>query len=265
MAKIVPAQWVAEQLEKSEITIIDPRRPMKYLAGHLPGALNVPAFKLFGADGRLLNSEELAQFIGRAGIGDAAPPLLLYDSPEGQNAAMLAWVLEYLGRNDVHVMAEFAESWKAKGYEILYKPVEAPPLRLTPRINPTIRADLEAVQPSTEVARDESLKLVDFRSREEFTGAQGIGHDPLGHIPGAVNIVWRELGSPSEGILKSHDALEQMLKLAGIRREDDLVAYCRSGLRASLGYLALREMGYRVRLFDGSYAEWSQAGLPVEK
>jgi 3-mercaptopyruvate sulfurtransferase SseA len=24
-------------------------------------------------------------------------------------------------------------------------------------------------------------------------------------------------------------------------------------------------LGYDVRLFDGSYAEWSRAGLPVEK
>ncbi|MEA2648655.1 MAG: hypothetical protein QOG61_1090, partial [Candidatus Binataceae bacterium] len=35
--------------------------------------------------------------------------------------------------------------------------------------------------------------------------------------------------------------------------------------RAALGYLALKEAGFDVRLFDGSYAEWSGNGLPAEK
>jgi 3-mercaptopyruvate sulfurtransferase SseA len=44
-----------------------------------------------------------------------------------------------------------------------------------------------------------------------------------------------------------------------------VIAYCRSGPRAALGYMALKAIGCDVRLFDGSYAEWSKAGLPVEK
>ena len=56
-----------------------------------------------------------------------------------------------------------------------------------------------------------------------------------------------------------------MLNDAGVARADKIIAYCRSGPRASLGYLALRELGYEVRLFDGSWAEWSAAGLPAEK
>jgi 3-mercaptopyruvate sulfurtransferase SseA len=43
------------------------------------------------------------------------------------------------------------------------------------------------------------------------------------------------------------------------------VAYCRSGPRAALGYLALTQTGYDARLFDGSFAQWARAGLPVEK
>jgi thiosulfate/3-mercaptopyruvate sulfurtransferase len=66
-------------------------------------------------------------------------------------------------------------------------------------------------------------------------------------------------------LLAPHEKLERMLADSGIVRGDKLIAYCRSGRRASLGYLALRELGYDVRLFDGSYAEWTRAGLPVEK
>ena len=92
MAKIVGAGWVAEQLGQPEIVLVDPRRPMKYLSGHLPGAINVPVYQTFGPDGRLLSPDALAEFVGRCGIGDSSTPVL-YDSPDGQNAAMLAWLL----------------------------------------------------------------------------------------------------------------------------------------------------------------------------
>jgi len=258
MAKLAGAEWVAARLESAEIEIVDPRRPMKYLLGHLPGAINIPVYKSFGADGRLMAPDALAEFIGGAGLGDGVTPVL-YDSPEGQNAAMLAWILEYLGHSDVHVMDCFFEAWKGGGHEVRYKPVEAGARRFTARVDSSIRATLD------EIREAHGLKLVDFRSREEFTGEKSMGGDVPGHIPGAVNVVWRELGRPPERLLKERGQIERMLSDAGVRRGDRVVAYCRSGPRASLGYLALRELGYEARLFDGSYAEWSHAGLPAER
>jgi thiosulfate/3-mercaptopyruvate sulfurtransferase len=258
MAELVAADWVADHLENPAFTVVDPRRPMKYLSGHLPGAINLPVYKLFGADGGLLAPEALADFIGVAGIGDDSSPVL-YDSPEGQNAAMLAWILEYLGCTAVHLMDAYFEAWKAGGREVRYKPVEARARRFSVRANAAIRATL------AEVRDVHGFKFVDFRSREEFVGDRSIGTDAPGHIPGAVNLVWRELASPPDRLLKPKDQIELMLNDAGLARADKMIAYCRSGPRASLGYLALRQLGYDVRLFDGSWAEWSSAGLPTEK
>ena len=258
MAKLVGGDWVAAHLESPATVIVDPRRPMKYLLGHLPGAINIPMYRAFGADGRLLPPDELAKFIGDAGLGDAATPVL-YDSPEGQNAAMLAWILEYLGRSEVLVMDVFFEHWKETGREVRYRPVDAAPQHFTSRVNPSVRVTL------TEVRRAEQCRLIDFRSREEFAGEKAIGTDAPGHIPTAINLVWRELAEPPERILARSEKIERMLADAGIGRNDDVVAYCRSGPRAALGYLALNQLGYNVRLFDGSYAEWTAAGLPVEK
>src|SRR5713101_3784647 len=119
MAKLVAPAWVAERIGTREITLVDPRRPMKYLSGHLPGAINLPTYRAFGADGKLLATGALADFIGSAGVGGSATPVL-YDSPEGQNAAMLAWTLEYLGRTDVLVLDCFYEYWKGQGLEVRY-------------------------------------------------------------------------------------------------------------------------------------------------
>ena len=258
MAKLVSAEWVAARIDSNEVVVVDPRRPMKYLSGHLPGAINVPTYQMFGIDGKLLPARALADFFGRAGVGASAAPVL-YDSPEGQNAAMLAWTLEYLGRTNVLVLDCFYEYWKEQGREVRYKPVQATPVEFAVRENPAIRATV------AEVREGAGLKLLDLRSPEEFSGERTMGDDTPGHIPGAVNLIWRAFASPPEQIVAPAGKIEAMMTGAGVGRGDRLIAYCRSGPRAALGYLALKELGYDIRLFDGSWAEWSRCGLPAEK
>jgi len=257
LAKLVNAEWLAARIGADAITVVDPRRPMKYLAGHLPHAINVPVYKCFAADGALLDPTALAQFLGASGLGDGATPVL-YDSPEGQNAAMLAWILEYLGRDDVAIMLEFFETWKKSGREVFYKPVDAAAQRFTARPDAAVRIGVEEarVLPGT--------RFVDFRSAEEFSGARTIADDRPGHIPGSSNVAWRELGQ-GEMVLKSAADLKELFAAVGLSSAAEVVAYCRSGPRAALGYLALRQAGYRARLFDGSWAQWSRSGLPAEK
>jgi thiosulfate/3-mercaptopyruvate sulfurtransferase len=256
MVTLVSADWVAARLDLPEILLLDPRRPMKYLQGHLKNAVNLPVLSAFAAQGQLLPADALARWIGTAGLDDRSTPVI-YDSPEGQNGAMLAWILEYLGRNEVHMLEVFYERWVAEKREVFYKPVEAQAKVLTPRVNPQIRVTLD------EFRARPAVKLIDFRSQEEYSGARDLDGKP-GHIPGAVNIVWHDLNGSSQSVLATREKIEQLLTSAGISRTDQIVAYCRSGPRASLGYLALRQCGYQVRLYDGSYAEWARSGLPVE-
>jgi thiosulfate/3-mercaptopyruvate sulfurtransferase len=258
MAKLVSMDWVEERLGQRGFILVDPRRPMKYLSGHLPGAINIPVERAFGPEGRLLEPESLAQLMGNAGLGDDLSAII-YDSPDGQNAAMIAWVLEYLGRTDVAVLENFFEAWKAGGREVLYKPVAQPRRTFTDQLNPCLRASLEDVRDANDIT------LVDFRSREEYTGKTTLGEDRPGHIPGATNIVWRDLGIPPHRLLQPAEGLAQIADAAGVDRLGKVVAYCRSGPRAALGYLALSQLGVNVRLFDGSFALWSRAGLPAEK
>jgi thiosulfate/3-mercaptopyruvate sulfurtransferase len=257
MTKLVSMDWVAQRLGQHEFILVDARRPMKYLSGHLPGAINIPAYKAFGPEGRLLGPQALADMIGNSGL-DNDSTAVIYDSPEGQNAAMLAWILEYLGHANIRVLEGFFEAWKASDREVLYKPVAQPSKIFSGRLNPSVRATLQ------DISDRRDIRFVDFRSPEEFTGATTLGEDKPGHIPGAVNIAWRDLGDPHGRILKAVEDLAQITNAAGVSCDDKVVAYCRSGPRAALGYLALSQLGADVRLFDGSFAQWSQAGLPAE-
>jgi thiosulfate/3-mercaptopyruvate sulfurtransferase len=256
MATLVTAQWVEQHLDAGHILLLDPRRPMRYLQGHLKNAVNLPIYKAFDTEARLLPDEPLQHWIGTAGLDDQMTPVV-YDSFDGQNGAMLVWLLEYFGRSDVQLLNVFFERWVAEGREVFYKPVPSTSKTFTAQLNPQIRATID------DVRHGSSLKLIDFRSREEFTGEQDRDGKP-GHIPGAVNIVWRDLVDPRLKKLASPETIQDLASAAGIEPGDRLVGYCRLGMRAALGYVALQQAGYEIQLYDRSYAEWARSGLPVE-
>ena len=256
MATFVSADWVSERIGRPGYLIIDPRSAMRYLMGHLRGAVNVPFKKLQGTDGRIGQPEQLVAAFAESGLGDDVTPVL-YDHQDGRNAAMAAWVLEYLGRNDVHVMDLLFEGWKEEGREVLYRPVPTVPGTFTPHLNPAVRVTLN------DLATDGGPKLLDTRTPEEYLGQTQMDHRP-GHIPGAVNLPHSDMAGAGGRLLIEPELLQRRLATAGITPGDTVVAYCRSGVRASLAYLSMRQAGYDVRLYDGSYAEWMDSGHPVE-
>ncbi len=256
MATFVTADWVAHRVGSPRYLVIDARSSMRYLMGHLKSAVNVPPPKLRDAQGRVLPPEDLADLFGVAGLGDEVTPVL-YDSYDGRNVALIAWVLEYLGRDDVHIMDVVFDKWKEQGREILYRPVNSEARPFSVNINPAIRADLADIRGATD------LKLVDTRSREEYNGQTDVDEKP-GHIPGAVNLVWQELVGQDGQLQASEEEARKALDRANIKSNDRVAAYCKIGARAFVAYLAMKRLGYDVRVYLGSYTEWERSGLPVE-
>ena len=256
MATFVSPDWVAERIGQPGYLVIDPRSAMRYLMGHLRGAVSVPYKKLQAPDGRLGPPEQLATAFGDVGLGDDVTPVL-YDHQDGRNAAMAAWVLEYLGRTDVHIMDLRYEAWKDEGREVLYRPVVTRAASFTVRLNSAIRATLD------DMVNRGAVKLVDARTAEEFRGEVEMDHRP-GHIPGAISFPHADLVGADGNLYAGPDTLRERLASAGIAEGEPVIAYCRSGIRAAVTWLALDQMGYTASLYDGSYAEWMDSDQPVE-
>ncbi len=155
MVQFVSADWVSSRLGAPDFLLIDPRGPMRYMQGHLRGAVNLPAARLFDRESRLLSTYELAEYFGSVGVGSDTP-VTLYDGGDGRNAAMVAWTLDYLGHEDVQIMDTFFESWAAQGREKLYRPVRPTANQFEPRLNPAVRVTLEEVSQATGEGRDGS-------------------------------------------------------------------------------------------------------------
>jgi thiosulfate/3-mercaptopyruvate sulfurtransferase len=257
MAAFVTADWVAARLEEPQFLVIDTRSAMRYLMGHLKSVVSLPQAKILDSQLRLLPLDQLGALFGSVGLGDRETPVLC-DGYDGRNAAMVAWAMEYLGRDDVHVMDVVFDQWKGQGREVFYRPVPTEVRNFTPRVNPSVRASL------AEVSGASDLRLVDTRSREEYRGETETDERP-GHIPGAVNIVWQKLVGQDGQLTCSDEITRQVLTEAGIGENEPIVAYCQVGARAAVAYQAFRRLGYDVRLYDGSYAEWERSGQPVEQ
>jgi thiosulfate/3-mercaptopyruvate sulfurtransferase len=95
--------------------------------------------------------------------------------------------------------------------------------------------------------------LIDSRSPADF-GMEAA------HIPGAVNAYWLDdLLSKANPVFRPRPELRKRYQALGARPGTTIVVYCNSGVQASQSYFALKYLGYDVRLYDGSFSEWSRS------
>ena len=101
--------------------------------------------------------------------------------------------------------------------------------------------------------------LIDARSKEEYVGHPR--YPRTGHVPGAVLWTWQDnVDFENAFTIKSKSKIEKLQKHISLDdKNQNIIAYCRSGHRAAQTYLTLRSMGFeKVKLYDGSMAEYSQ-------
>ncbi len=110
------------------------------------------------------------------------------------------------------------------------------------------------------------LRVVDARWRPDGSGAEV---HALGHIPGAVHVDWRtDLIDPTGTdalLLAGPEAITALTTRLGIGDGTEVVVYDDSqSLFAARVWWTLRAYGLKsVRVLDGGFAAWVEAGYPV--
>jgi thiosulfate/3-mercaptopyruvate sulfurtransferase len=209
-----------------------------YLAGHIPGAsfldvdedLSAPP----GTRGRhpLPDTEDFARAASGAGIGEGVF-VIAYGNMGG--AERLWWLLRHFGHDGCAVLELDGWLGPLRAGEEETEPARFEP---RPREDDTIEADKLA-------QRLDELVLVDARVPERYRGEENPIDKVPGRIPGAVNAPW-------------NDSLPDL-------PDGELVAYCGSGVTASVTLHRLALAGRKGKLYPGSWSEWEQLGLPVTR
>ena len=239
----------------------------EYLSGHLPGAvhcdwsrdLSAPTPPSGHPQWMLLGPAQFAALAARLGIGNGTM-VVGYDAEGGHHAARLWLALARYGHDRFAVMEGGIPKWQREG-----RPLEAGEAR-APRATfvPHPRDGLVASKADVLAAvRTGDPWLLDVRRDSEYTGEERRAARG-GHVPGAVNILWRE-ALKDDWTLKDPDELEEFYTNAGFGPETRTITYCQAGVRAAFSHLVLTALGHHdVRTYDGSWEEWgNDPDVPV--
>jgi thiosulfate/3-mercaptopyruvate sulfurtransferase len=224
-----------------------------YLEGHIPGAafldverdLSAPPGRPPAHGGRhpLPSEGDFARAAGSAGIGPGVF-VVAYDQGRTGGAARLWWLLRHFGHEDAAVLDGGIGAWLGPlraGEEEIEPTVFVP----RPRDDDTIEAEELAAR-----LGEPGLVVLDARVPERYRGEVEPIDPVAGRIPGAANVPFREPADLTEEL----------------RAADEVVAYCGSGVTASVTVLDLVRAGREdVKLYPGSWSDWSSRGLPAER
>ncbi len=250
---VVSADWLAASLE--DVRVVDVRDEWEYEGiGHVPGAVNVP-FERFrsedGDEGMLPGADVWRELMESAGISED-DTLVAYDDTHGVFAARFLVTAELYGHRDLRLLDGDFSAW-SRAHEV--------------------SRDEPDVEPSNyEIREPENSPLVDFEAVRDAVDGEWVILDTRepweyeeGHVPGAVNLDWREFVDDESRGLKPSDELESILASHGVTPGTPVLLYCNTARRISHTYLVLRSLGYEdVGFYEGSLTEWTERGGPVE-
>jgi thiosulfate/3-mercaptopyruvate sulfurtransferase len=282
---LVSTAWLAAHLDDPDLRIFEcttylrpvepdagvPYRPeagrADYEAGHIPGAgfFDLPG-ELSRQDAAvhfmMLTAERFAEVMGRHGIGDGTR-VVLYSRDRVMWATRVWWMLHVMGFAAAVLDGGF-EKWAAEGRPVSAAPCTYPPATFTPRPQPALMLDKEAVLSAID---DPTARLVNTLSLADFRGEEPSRYGRSGRIPHSVNLPWPELTDPESGTFIPLDEAQARLAAIGADRADRVVCYCGGGISATVGLFLLHRLGHpKLALYDASLAEWARdERLPIER
>lgn len=273
---LVDGAWLQKHLNDPGIRIVESNEDvLLYDTGHIPGAVHVDwrGDLQDNTQRDYITPEAFAEVCARNGISPATT-VVFYGDKSNWWAAYALWAFRLFGHTRVKLLDGGSVKWKAEGRPIT-RDRPRPPRAEYPvpprRRDEEIRAFFADALAQSKARRP----LIDVRSPGEYKGE--ITHMPEypqegvlrgGHIPGARSVPWK-MAANDDGTFKTADELRRIYTEGlGLKRDDDIIAYCRIGERSSHTWFVLTYLlGYsRVRNYDGSWTEWGNAvQAPIAK
>ena len=267
---LVSTEELATLLTNPDVKVVDARSPEDYAAGHIPGALSLFVRKVQfverGVPEILVPVEQAESLLGSLGI-TPAHTVIVYDDTIWEPAARVFWTLETLGHQKVMVLNGGMSKWVKEGRPLSKDAPAVTPAKYTAKPDWSKYADAAYVLARI---KDSTVALVDHRDQRQWSGQVASRQvRRAGHIPGGVLVDPELLIASTDGVkvFKNVPEIAKMYADSGATKDKEVIPYCRTGMRASIGYLALRLLDYpKIRMYDASMIEWgNRPELPIEK
>jgi thiosulfate/3-mercaptopyruvate sulfurtransferase len=211
---------------------------------------------------------DLQLAIRSLGVGNEAP-IVIYSRDILQ--ATWAWfVFDSLGHGDrVAVLDGGWSGWLREGRPVAGGDFVPKSKEFTARAGREAMIGIEELRVALGGAIADRPFVIDARATEEFRG-DGPGRSAFraGHIPGAFSISWLRNIEVVDGVavFRTAGGLRELYLPMQAAYGRQAVAYCGTGLEASMSYFVLRSLGLDARLYTGSFVEWSMTpDVPVAR
>ncbi|REJ77518.1 MAG: sulfurtransferase [Acidobacteria bacterium] len=264
----VTAEWLAEHIGHQKLVLIHIGQKQEYDEGHIPGAVYMSNRDVSTTPEesplslQLPTDTKLKEVFEKAGVSNNSRIVLYWGKDWVSPTTRIYFTLDAMGlKNNVSILDGGMPAWTAAGNK-LSKDVPQPA-----KGDLSFATDRERVAMADWLSANlnkDDVKIIDSRDERFYDGSAVGGHPRGGHLPGSKNIPYNSIVD-EENRLKDDETLRKMFEGAGVRPYDTVVTYCHIGQQASLVYFAARKLGYKVKLYDGSFQEWSaNRELPLE-
>ncbi len=250
---ITAAEFMKMFKTNKNMIVIDASKADSYKKTHVKGAVNIPHKSLYKdseIEGLINDPAKLAAQFGAKGVSETKT-IVVYDGGSQKYSSRVYWILKYLGAPDVKLLHKDMDSWRKARVPITKMPTKVVKATFTPKVNSNIIADIDFVKSGKAI-------LIDARTAEEFNGTSD---KSVGHIPGAVNINYKEVLTDKDSF-KNKAEMEKFVAKYQLSADKPIVVYCNTGIIATVIYASLKNiMGWNnVKIYDGAYKEWEGKG-----
>jgi thiosulfate/3-mercaptopyruvate sulfurtransferase len=264
---LITASQLAARIDDPKLVLLHVGERDVYDRAHITGARFVDYRAGLHTSGdltlQMLPANTLHERLAALGISDDSRVVVYFADEWFTPATRVMLTLDYAGI-DAALLDGGMDAWKRAGHTVTADVTPARAGTLSPLTLRPVVVDAADVEASLGKA---GIAIVDARTTAFYEGTQTGGRPDArhktGHILGARSVPFNTLIN-EDGSMKPVAELRGIFDAAGIKPGDTVIAYCHIGQQATGVVMAARLLGHPVRLYDGSFEDWSRRNLPVE-
>lgn len=259
---LVSVGWLQKHIDDPDLVVLHIGKKEDFDKEHIPGARYISSSDISTTreeNDLTLEMPPLVRLkvkLERLGLSNNSRVVLYWGKDWITPTTRVFFTLDYLDlAQNVSLLDGGMPAWIAAGNPVT--PDLQPPTkgRLRVKRRALVAKQAEIVDA---ILNNKPITIIDARDPKYYSGKEKGSMPRAGHIPNAQNIPYNTIVT-DDLKFRSIKELQAMFDKAGAKKDVPVVTYCHIGQQASLAYFAARMLGYEVRIYDGSFQEWSRS------